>query len=46
LKTHQHISAPQDSVLANLHLTLLHSFGIEAKNFNGVTDKTIGNLLA
>jgi hypothetical protein len=44
LKTHQHISAPQDSVLANLHLTLLHSFGIEAENFNGVTDKTISDL--
>jgi hypothetical protein len=26
--------------------TLLHSFGIEAENFNGVTDKTINNLLA
>jgi hypothetical protein len=38
------ISAPQDSVLANLHLTLLHSFGIEAENFNGVTDKTISDL--
>jgi hypothetical protein len=46
LKTGQHISAPQDSVLASLHLTLLHSFGIEAENFNGVTDKTINNLLA
>jgi hypothetical protein len=40
------ISAPQDSVLANHHLTLLHSCGIVAKKFNGVTDKTIGNLLA
>jgi hypothetical protein len=46
LKTHQHISAPQDSVLANLHLTLLRGFGIEAENFNGVTDKTISGLLA
>ena len=40
------VSAPQDSVLANLHLTLLRGFGIKAKNFNGVTDETIGTLLA
>jgi len=40
------ISAPQDSVLASFHLTLLRGFGIEAENFNGVTDKKIGNLLA
>jgi hypothetical protein len=46
LKTHQQISAPKDSILANLHLTQVHSFGIEAKNFNGVTDKTINNILA
>ena len=46
MKTGQHISAPQVSVLANLHLTLLHSFGIEAKNFNGVTDKALSGLLA
>lgn len=26
--------------------TFLHSFCIEAENFNGVTDKTISNLLA
>jgi hypothetical protein len=46
LRTGQHIAAPDDSVLANLHLTLLHAYGIEAKDFNGVTDRTLGGLIA
>lgn len=35
-----------DSVLASLHLPLLHGFGIEAQNFNGVTDQALSGLLA
>jgi hypothetical protein len=46
LKTGQHISASQDSVLANLHLTLLHAFGIEAADFNQKATKPISGLLA
>jgi Protein of unknown function (DUF1552) len=46
LRTGHHITAPQDSVLSILHLTLLHAFGIESENFNGVTDKTLDGLLA
>ena len=45
LKTGQHITAPEESVLANLHLTLLHAYGIDAENFNGVTSKTLGGVL-
>ena len=45
LKVGQHIQAPDGSVLSNLHLTLLHAYGIEAKDFNGVTSSTINGLL-
>jgi hypothetical protein len=46
IRTGHHITAPQDSVLSNLHLTLLHAFGIQSKNFNGVADKTLDGILA
>lgn len=46
IRTGQHIKAPDGSVLSNLHLTLLHAFGIEAKDFNGVTDKALSELVA
>jgi hypothetical protein len=45
LKVGQHIKTPDGSVLSNLHLTLLHAYGIEAKDFNGVTSSTINGLL-
>ena len=41
----QHIKAPAGSVLSNLHLALLHAYGIQASDFNGVTDKPLSGLL-
>jgi len=46
LKTGQHIAAPDGSVLANLHLTLLCAYGIEAKNFNGKATTAVPGLLS
>lgn len=44
LKTGRKIDCPDGSILAQLHLTLLHRFGIDAKDFNGVTNQTIEGL--
>lgn len=41
-----HISAPNESVLSNLHLTLLHAYGVQTDSFNGVTSKTLDGVLA
>ncbi len=46
IRTNQHIQCPEGSVLSNLHLTILHAFGIEAPHFNEITSKTINGLLA
>lgn len=45
LKTGRHIMCPKDSVLAQLHLSLLHLYGIDAQDFNSVTDRVLPGLL-
>ncbi|MEM7013817.1 MAG: DUF1552 domain-containing protein [Verrucomicrobiota bacterium] len=45
LKTNRHLTCPQDTILAQLHLSLLQAFEIEAENFNGVTNKGLPELL-
>ena len=45
LKTGRHIKCPNHSILAQLHLSLLHLFEIETDNFNGVTSKTVPGFL-
>lgn len=44
LRTGRHIKCPEDSILAQLHLSLLNKFGIENETFNGVTAKTVAEL--
>ncbi|MEM7390705.1 MAG: DUF1552 domain-containing protein [Verrucomicrobiota bacterium] len=41
LKTNRLITCPSASKLAQLHLSLLHVFGVEADSFNQVTDKVL-----
>ena len=45
LKTGRRIDCPEESVLSQLHLSLLYLLGIEAENFNGVTKKTVSGLI-
>ena len=45
LRTEQHIECPKNSQLADVHLTLLHAFDIDAKSFDGVTERTIDQML-
>ena len=45
LTTNRLIENPEGSVLAQLHLSLLRLFGIEADDFNGVTSKTVSGLV-
>ncbi len=45
LKTGRHMQCPNDTVLAQLHLSLLKIFGIEAGDFNGVTNRVLPNLV-
>ena len=44
LKTGRRIDCPDDSILAQLHLSVLHLFGIETENFNGVTSSPVPGL--
>ena len=41
LKTNRLLECPERSVLAQLHLSLLQLYGIDADNFNGVTGATV-----
>lgn len=45
LKTGHHIVCETHTPLANLHLTLLQSFGVEADNFNNASTGTIAQLV-
>lgn len=45
LRTQQHVDCPKNSQLADVHLTLLRAFDIEAESFNGVTQQTVTQLL-
>jgi hypothetical protein len=44
LKTGRHIECPQDTILAQLHLSLLQRYGVKQDDFNGVTSQTINTL--
>ena len=44
LQTGRHLVCPKGTPLANLHLTLLHKFGIQADHFNENSSGTIGGL--
>lgn len=44
LKNARPLQCPSDSILPQLHLSLLHLFGIEQKDFNGVTSKTLAGI--
>jgi hypothetical protein len=46
LKTGRKLQCPDDSLLAQLHLSLLDCYGIKAENFNGVTNQPLGGLLS
>lgn len=44
LKTNRHLECPKGTILAQMHLSLLQLFGIEAENFNGVTNTPLPQL--
>ena len=45
LRGNRLIACPTDSILPQLHLSLLRGFGIAARDFNGVTTKTVPGLI-
>ncbi len=45
IKTRQHIACPDGTLLSNLHMTLMHAYGIDSDNFNGVQLNPIPGLL-
>lgn len=45
LQTGRKISCPEDSLLAQLHFSLLQMFGLEVDSFNGVTEKGVSGLV-